>query len=1349
MADIKDKRGISVTSPFKYLSSAPLDPRQSVEDIAARDSIVAANAAYVGLKCYVVSENKTYICIKTEDGFGWKEEKWLLPENEKTDVVKTDDVVTEMNDGSLWTTTGYNDTVSSILDAVKNAEDNDVVVPIFTSLIAGAYTVSPCFKLDFSKNASYVLRGLVSRAVRHIMFIANGKVIARYAGSDSLTNIAAAFGSVLGQDDFTYNAGYSQDIVIDKDFIKRFVAYAKNDPVVKKDGTSTPRGEALASSSNNFDWNGEDDVVWLWFTSSTGTATPDACLSVASAWSLKRTVYGEEHSVYSYQLPGLSTSSGKLLDEEIDGLRDTVDAVATTFKNISVETVVHGNPPVNILDGAIDLWGPGWLYPSRTVFVGKTLDTDDLVSMADLTDNTTSAYSAFPGLAINTKNKGVTYTAKIPSNANMFIRHLAICSENDFREIWSSGSSNDALLPVLRILAGDTEGKMSATVCCQKGLVFSLETIKAIDAYAKENTVQVCPFTEGETVYVYMTTSFLSNKVENRLSSIEQWSIVKAEPQTEEQVTVFDAPGLRVEGEFLSEKIKEVNELSKALEPANVQSNTYTQEINLYEEDLDNDGKYINNGPYPTFVTYSGYCPTKLIEIDTTQVYRMSFARHLAIYGSDKKIIAYLQNISAQVLEPSFWKDYAGAKYVCVSNTGTNRTNGKFIVLQQVTDRSFELPGLRLTAKNGVDTSTTFDLFDVDRIGVIGDSYTESHYTIKDKSWLSKLSLFTDYNIENFAVSGDTNRGQLNKIRTAYNRYYSGFSWEQMKPTHAMMLCRTNDVKYMGEDQFAYDLEAILETTEAMGAIPIVSTEYHTNNNFGIISYYADLARRHGGYFVDLYTPNLFNRGTDYKPFWGGSHPGTRTNGVMADPAIHFFEKNMPRPYQSIKIFRPRQQPTSADELLFSNIYERAKKFKEISISHSALTEPYVYDNCTNAKQGPIPSEYLTLMDGKTITFDRYALVDVILPATSKDLQQVVLNATLSANVTCYVRDALAEPYPSPAFCRRFDIPNTDVTFVVGDSYKSSNHGETVYKVISVTTGQVESENGFVDGTIVVCSGDKSSTATGSGTLTKTAGSSTGVATAEYFYSAVGLSPDYPEGKQSIGHWVPLEKFGVVDGSLLHRAMSVDRLSFLLVSDTEFLMKNLSISYVGKATKHRDAPQYSRYIDYGEAITSAGELVLTTSPAPVAITPTDGCKPGYDTKNPEDVYLLTQDTPFTYELDLSNLITAATYKPVKMTIRARARWYPQIFSGTAQEFASGLSPITLNSYDWGELQATVRFNNKASNQFIRIKKPVSTHWDVIEFDIYVSCNCTKMFLELSATERDLQIAKIEPVIKVG
>ena len=1355
MADIKNTRGIQITSPFKYLSNQPLDPRTSVEDLAARDSIVAANAAYVGLRVYVRSLDKTYIYLQNEEGAGnyWKEEEFLIPREKQVKVEVVPDEVEELNDTSLWYK-GFIDSPKQIVKTIPQLTESVSVKQLILQgePTSGNYCLSPMYKLDFTKASEYLLTNLSSDifAIRHFgIFDARHKHVVYFGSTDNNNLIAKAILTIAtGTDEGFVNAQsvYKTAIHITKDFIKRLSALCIETPMMQNK-VEVDRKSVVRNLLDDF-VDSAGDVFYLWFTSNTRGQTDEQFTDAMSSWSIKQVIKGYDIEHNSYCLPGLAIQqedgTNKYIEDIIAEVRADGVSKALDMQDRKVEHIIKGGEQSEILAGKDNFWMPGWSQPNVNIVVsGTSTGVEELLSLAaNTTDLHEGGYLAFPALKIDTsKNNSYTLLSTVSS---LYIRHIGIYSSD--KKIIAQFVTTEQIYALFASVFGAESWTNYSYF--SMGVEFSNQSLKRISDYAKANaTNQTKEFEEGSTVYIFMTTNVPNSLGEEQTK--QSWKLTKVTPTIEYDRTSFTLPGLKIGDRFVQEEFNRINEFIEVAAPQDIVKKVETETINLYEDDLQYEGKYVAgsvNSAYGTTSSYEGYCCTKLIPIDQSIDYTHSFCRHIAFLDENKIYVDYKQNLAEGVFDKAFWQTMPNCKYVWISNIGNNRNNGEFTYVKTTETKQFTMPNLRLTESNGVAAgsgSQTFTLFDVDRVGVIGDSYTESHYTIKDKSWLSKLSLFTDYNIENFAVSGDTFRGQLNKIRTGYNRYYTGMSWERMHPTHAMMLCRTNDVKYMQEDQFMNDLTAILETTEAMGAIPMIATEYHVANNDAIPTYYQWLAKKHGGYFVDLYSANLYNRGgPDYAPFWGGSHPGTRTNGILADPAIHFFEKNMPRPYQSIKIFRPRTEPETLDELLFGDIYERAKKFKEISISHSALKEPKYYDNCTSKPNEAIKSEYLMLMDGKTIPFSKYALVDVIMPATSADLSQVKLNLITSTDVDYYVRDALAEPYPAPAFCRRFDIPQPLAagTVAVGNKYTSSNHGTTVYTVVSITSGQVESDSGFVDGTIIICSGDKSSTATNGGTLTLTSG--TGSETLSYYYSSVGLSPDYPEGKQQVGHWVKLETKGSAPQSLLRRAMSVDRLSFLIVAPGDFTISNLSVSYIGTATKHRDVPQTDRYINYGKR-TEQLTLENTTSTTITPITLADGCAPGLTRNTP--VTVLTSYTPFTYKI--TGLGQVAKLGPAKIIFRVQARWFPEIFDETTGTFGEGTSPISLNSYDWGELEATLSFAGANDSKFIKMTRPVSTHWDFIDFEIIPMVSKGTAYISIKAVGRELQIGAVTAFVE--
>jgi hypothetical protein len=683
----------------------------------------------------------------------------------------------------------------------------------------------------------------------------------------------------------------------------------------------------------------------------------------------------------------------------------------------------------------------------------------------------------------------------------------------------------------------------------------------------------------------------------------------------------------------------------------------------------------------------------------------------------------------------------------------------KFTATITKTTTTYELPNLKLTDDQGVGGTSTgafnvVDLTNVDRIVAIGDSYTESHYTIKDKSWISKVSLLSDYNYDNFAISGDTYRGQLNKIRTGNYSYAktSGMTWEKLHPTHALMISKTNDTKYMDCQQFIYDMIAAIETTKGLGAIPIVATEYHVTSQDYTQTAFDYYAKKYGGYYIDLTEKDYVLRGSDHAPFWGGSHPGTRTNHLFCDVITDYINKNLPRPYAAMKIFRARDNSniSNLDNYIFNTIEERAEKFKEISICHSALVDSSLYDTCTNQPNSKVESEYFKLIAGASVEFDKMCLIDVILPTTVHDISQVKLITNNMDGVNCYVKDVLAEPYPSPAFCRRFDIPAVldDTQVKVGNKYTSDKSTGTTYTVVEIKHEEVESDSGFIDGTILICSGNRTTTAYNNSTLTLTSGE--GDATLSCTYEAVGLSSGYPVGKADIGHYVKLEDYGVVEGQVLKRAVDYDKITFLLVSDSAFNLRNVQVQFKGNITKTRCTPTYNNTLLsswYNEQTPLNDHTTF------------DASNISYWLKNDLTACTLTPETPIDNVLpkNISSIVTLTpedgtvvqSFTTTDITnayninhkVKVWARYFPDVFDPTSMTYPDD-SMITDTSFDWAKLN--IQLYDSASsvkkNATVKMQKLIGLHWTEVEVDITLPPVSKTWYIGLSVEDKPVQLA---------
>lgn len=928
-------------------------------------------------------------------------------------------------------------------------------------------------------------------------------------------------------------------------------------------------------------------------------------------------------------------------------------------------------------------------------------------------------------------------------------------------------------------------------------LTFTEEIVQELNTLKITKTSSTITYVPGEKIYIYFTLKTPTARPTTE-ESANSW-FLKQVPQTKLYETVYSkiyelsqlailnpTTNKYYKSKLLNNILGEIGEFEKKLGLEN--EVVKTQKITTtYSELMTQDfypsayhGYYINynfnitdfEGPtYSGATAYSGYKITMPLPIDLS-IEGASYSvsgnmRHFAFLRADGTLIYYGQNNSSLAITKAYFEnlniDPFEVRWLCVSNPESYHSSFKYTTVITKKNTFFEMPNLRLTdeqsAGGGGEGSNTgasnlIDLTNVDRIVAIGDSYTESHYTIKDKSWISKVSLLSDYNYDNFAISGDTYRGQLNKIRTGNYSYASttGMTWEQLHPTHAIMISKTNDTKYMNTQQFVYDMIATIETTKGLGAIPIICTEYHVSNHDHVQTAFDYYAKKYGGYCIDLTKYDYTLRGTDYAPFWGGSHPGTRSNHLFVDPIVDYINKYLPRPYSSIKIFRARDNSkiSNLDSYIFNTTEERAEKFKEISICHSALRNPALYDSCTGASNGKIESEYFKLMSNLPVSFDKVCMIDVILPTTVHDITEVQLITNELEGVNCYVKDVLAEPYPSPAFCRRFDIPGvlTESQVAVGNTYTSNKSTGATYKVVEIIYDQVESASGFIDGTILICSGNKTTGAYDNSTLTLVSG--TGDSTLQCNYEAVGLSSDYPAGKQDVGHYVLLEEYGLVSDYVLKRAVDYDKITFLLISDSEFELRNIQVKFKGNITKTRTTPQYTNsklpYWDDYTALNAHPKFDddnisywLNSSLKPCGLIPTTVA----DNVLPKNISKIITLNPSDGKIvqNFGGINNNASTRDINRKVRVWARYFPDIFDANTMTYPDQ-APITENTFDYAKLGIHLYDvqSNISKDISVEMQKLVGLHWTEIELDLIIPTVNKTWYIGLEAIDKPIQLA---------
>lgn len=365
-----------------------------------------------------------------------------------------------------------------------------------------------------------------------------------------------------------------------------------------------------------------------------------------------------------------------------------------------------------------------------------------------------------------------------------------------------------------------------------------------------------------------------------------------------------------------------------------------------------------------------------------------------------------------------------------VSNPGTS---SGYYYGATTTGDTFTAPGrattfimqIAIVLRGEAAPSHTVSFANVDKLLMVGPSYQNGHYNIIGKSAWSKVSLFSDFNFENYSYSGHNMQELLDRLRLDAVTGYAPIHPKNMGLTYVFIMEGYNSFNEgVSFTDYQEDIRLMVETVKSFGAIPVLCSEWKPVYDASAHAVYKALAQELGVLYVDMipHTLRMFD-GTVNGAFTQGSttvqHPGTRTNALIAD-RLDRFVKTLARPANAMKLFRKRGSVTVTDiddDLMFRDDYERAERFNEILINQVSLspaTAKY-FDELT-ASAGSYDqnyiskSEYLLLQDGGTIPLGDYALLEVVVNATQLGVDRFELKLS-DPGVTVYVKDALQAPY--------------------------------------------------------------------------------------------------------------------------------------------------------------------------------------------------------------------------------------------------------------------------------------------------------------------------------------------------
>ncbi|MCX7920967.1 MAG: hypothetical protein N3B21_02910 [Clostridia bacterium] len=625
-----------------------------------------------------------------------------------------------------------------------------------------------------------------------------------------------------------------------------------------------------------------------------------------------------------------------------------------------------------------------------------------------------------------------------------------------------------------------------------------------------------------------------------------------------------------------------------------------------------------------------------------------------------------------------------------------------------------------------------------DKIVIVGDSYSASHFTLKGKAYISTLSLLSSYNWENYSTSGNDYQEMNNDVRSNKPKYHNKLSIKDYNGKYAVLVSNENDAPYItaNEDYYYDNLRGLIETVKSLGMQPIVCTEYgeagvgEQRNLRGLKA----VADEYNCMFIDMSTKSrLFNQ-TQYLPFWGKSHPGTRTAYMLAD-SMKKYTDTLPAPKQSLKIFRKRDEfkTLSIDELLFDSIEERAEKFSEIMVGHHALGDSVkqYYDSLdVNNNSTQIISEYLKLQNKESVSFNDYALVEVVTPATSRSIKSFTLHLS-DGSVQVYGRHMFTPPYEDDGKYQTFIYQgNPNVT--VGDVYKSNdtkNFGSQTFVIKGKANG------------MIITSAPFKQYNKGPGKLVKQSGK--GDDEVNYSNTQYGFSPEwYAQYGKPEGKFVAISGvngvYRISEGNMKN-FMNYDKFTFLLYKKGGFSLNDIYAKWIGEEDKVYTSKPMDKEAESPELLkeTRIGNVKELSS-----WTVAGGMKPFVpaDKVLPYGTSGCVEVTKNDY-ISQNVLYTEEHEKTREMQIKVWCRRFPQIFNPNN---SFGTAPINLESFDMAALNIEVSsIDNKMP---VRFSKLVGLHWNEVMVNVLLPTFTSAQKIKLYSKDKNIQIAKVSAKI---
>ena len=645
------------------------------------------------------------------------------------------------------------------------------------------------------------------------------------------------------------------------------------------------------------------------------------------------------------------------------------------------------------------------------------------------------------------------------------------------------------------------------------------------------------------------------------------------------------------------------------------------------------------------------------------------------------------------------------------------------------------------------DEIEKIDVANSDSIVFVADSYTESDYTLPDKSYIANVSALTDYQVRNYAKSGDDMTEAINRINDNEVRFNTTLGIKDFNSKYAVIALYANDspYRYWTMEMFKENLRNLAQRLRGLGIEPIVSSEFflynffYTNVGVSDTALMQDLCDEMGIGFIDVAETSMNFIKSRENDFWNGSHPTTRTNSVMWKP-ISDYLKSLPNPKKSIKLFRNRTiESNFAADTLYKNIEERNSKYQEIRVGHSALTDAnLIYFDRQSLLGSPIDEskndEYLAIQNGESISFSRHCLAEFTIPYYSQDVDYIRFKIDTNETVFPWVRKKKTPFSNNKGTALKF-IGTPSI--VIGDVY-SVTSSESKLNGLSITI--TDNRDGYI------CA-DASSynypDMNATGTLTRTSG--TGTTSISFDGALASFDDAYYNDYANTYEWVSLTSTPSADGywyidNSNKLYIEGDKIVIIIRNTSGFSITGIEVD-IPKIVGAEKIEVKGKYIE-PLVYPANGSLIsqrITGSTATLANWTQEGTIVESSPIGNANPRFCPGKVNLTNVNKISQAITYSSARASqKIQIQIWANYEPAKFTGTDLS----TSPITLTSYDKTDLFIEI-YSDGQEDKSITFSRKVGLGFQQILIDTFLPPDMVSPKIRLSGSSLGVDVAYVD------